>query len=188
MPRKLLQPQVSLTLRLHDPQWVRNVGDDPTDLCAHGRVEFCVDDAVFVRPEDGVWTVSAAGLFLLRSTQADHPLQGATALTRNYLFPCCGFTVFLQQGRLAVPGCPSGADVAVLHEGGRVQLRTATTAADVTAADWRAAVLGFAREVEAFYARSAPKAPAWNVETQEGWAEFWREWRERVQALAVATG
>lgn len=180
-----MPPRVPLTLRLHDPQWVRLSTGDTADLCAHGRVELRVGETVFVQPEDGVWTVSAAGLFLLRSVQADHPLQGKV-LAANHLFPCCGFNVYLNQGSLAVPGCPNGADVAVLHEGGQVRLCTASASAVVTPEAWRAAVLSFAREVEAFYARSAPKAPAPNAEAREGWAEFWREWRERVQALAEA--
>jgi len=174
-----MQPPVPLTLHLHDPQWVRGTADDPSDLCAHGRVELRVGDTVFVRPEDGVWTVSAAGLFLLRSVQADHPLQGKV-LAANNLFPCCGFDVYLYQGKLAVPGCPNGADVAVLHDGGRVRLSTAGASAEVTLEAWRPAVLSFAREVEAFYSRCTPKGPAPEAEAREGWAEFWREWRERV--------
>lgn len=174
-----MQPPVSLTLRLHDPQWIRNAAGDPADLCAHGRVELCVGETVFVRPEDGVWTVSAAGLFLLRSLQADHPLQGRESQSCAYLFPCCGFDVFIHQDRLAVSGCPHGADVAVLHDGGRVRISTANASAEVPLKVWRAAVLSFAREVEAFYARCAPKEPAPEAEARKGWAEFWREWRER---------
>lgn len=182
-----MQHPVSLTLRLHDPQWIRNAADDPADLCAHGRVELRAGETVFVRPEDGVWTVSAAGLFLLRSVQADHPLQGKV-LAANNLFPCCGFDVYLYQGRLAVPGCPAGADVAVLHDGGRVRISAANASAEVPVAAWRAAVLSFVREVEAFYARCTPKELPPEAEAREGWAEFWREWRERVGALEGEAG
>ena len=35
-----------IILRIHEIGWVKGTADDPTDYCAHGRVEFRVNDTV----------------------------------------------------------------------------------------------------------------------------------------------
>lgn len=73
-------------------QWIKGEDDDPDDQCAHGRVLFQINNTTFVKPEDGIWTVSASALYLLRTLSENHTIENPVAET-NFLFPCCGFTV-----------------------------------------------------------------------------------------------
>ena len=77
------------------------IPEDPNDLCAHGTVEFSVDGVLLVTPEDGEWTVSATGLYLLRTLTDDHTPE-ASVCEGNLLFPCCAFSVWPLAGRYAV--------------------------------------------------------------------------------------
>ena len=51
-----------IILRAIQPHWLKNIPDDPKDLCAHGSIEFSIGELEIVRPEDGEWSVSAAAL------------------------------------------------------------------------------------------------------------------------------
>jgi hypothetical protein len=82
--RKLLD--IMITLVAQNLQWIRGVTDDPQDQCAHGQVEFSVNNTEFVKPEDGILTVSAAGLFLLRTLSHNHTSTDSVA-EGNLLFP-----------------------------------------------------------------------------------------------------
>jgi hypothetical protein len=66
--------------------------DDPEDHCVHGRVLFTINNIEFIKPEDGVWTISASALYLLRTITEDHTIENPVSEI-NFLFPCCGFSV-----------------------------------------------------------------------------------------------
>lgn len=174
-----------ITLELVEPGWVRGPEDDPADRCAHGCVRLRVDDVPLVDPEEGQWAVSAAALFLLRTLSASHTAAGSVT-DGNLLFPCCGHALFLapdtRYGFVCV-GCPNGVDVEVAHAAGRVELRRADGRyASVDRDAWHDAVCSFADEVEALYARSAPKVELDEGEDRDAWARFWDEWRSRRRA------
>ena len=80
-----------IRLAVHDLSWVTGRADDPEGQCAHGTVEFSADDRHFVRPEEGELTVSAAGLFLLRSltddNTPDNPIAECTLLFPTVAVP-----------------------------------------------------------------------------------------------------
>ncbi len=61
-----------IKLNAHDLCWIQSTADDPKDQCAHGSVEFSCDGIPIIEPDDGEWTVSAAGLYLLRTITDDH--------------------------------------------------------------------------------------------------------------------
>ena len=66
----------------------------------------------------------------------------------------------------------------------RVVLDDKCALADLKA--WAKAVLGFATQVEAFYAASAPKQTIPDEDTRQGWMAFWMEWTQlkgRIQAI-----
>ena len=43
-----------IKLEVEDLQWINGPIDDPNDLCAHGRVNFQINDTDFVKPSDGI--------------------------------------------------------------------------------------------------------------------------------------
>ena len=166
--------------------WLGGPGDDRHDQCAHGGIELSIDETRFV-PAAGApdeFTVSAAGLFLLRTIEHDHSARHPVA-EASQLFPHCGFSVFAQPGhfRVLVPGCDTGVDPEVEHRNGLVAIRAPGGGdATVTEREWADAVLGFAAAVEAFYEASPARIQFEESREREGWTAFWDEWRDRVEA------
>jgi hypothetical protein len=169
-------PQVEL--RIEDLGWISGPEDDPADHCAHGRVHLRVGSTCFVKPEEGRWSLSATGLYLLRTLDADHMAEASVAET-NWLFPHCGFSVFPHTGKykVVIIGCNVGVDLAILHHDHSVTIRAATGAEEtVPWTQWRDAVVEFTDEVRALYDRSSPKLDLDDEFEEKGWTEFWREW------------
>src|SRR5262245_60215840 len=112
-----------IVLRPLAMQWLH---DSPTDQCAHGEVEFTIDSVAFIAAESSPnVTVSAAGLFLLRTLSHDHR-PGRSVTDGSQLFPCCGFSAFETSGpfEVIVFGCAVGVDLDVIHAPGTVTIRT----------------------------------------------------------------
>ena len=172
-----------LKLRATHLSWINGQVDDPTDQCAHGKVELKVDDSILIEPGEAEFTLSAAGLYLLRTIEDDHTPESSVC-EGNWLFPCCGFDVFADGGRykVACMGCNTGTDIFVRHQGNSVVLSAGERLYTVSLPEWRASVLGFVAQVDAFYAACTPKVnpedPAWSL--------FWDEWHERK--LRAASG
>ena len=171
-----------ITLEALDLQWVHGPEDDPEDQCAHGRVRFELNETVFVTPQDGQWTVSAAALYLLRTLELSHTKDQRVA-EANFLFPCCGFTVWPDEGsRFGVTcmGCLSGIDLEVIHEDDHVRISAEDGRAEtVTLEEWSAAVIRFADQVRGYHDESSPKRQPEDDDDREGWSLFWREWETR---------
>ena len=170
-----------ITLKAHELGWVKGPADDPADQCAHGSVELTVNGTAFIRPRDGEWTVSAAALFLLRTLSFDHS-QEVPISEANFLFPCCGHTVFPFKGKfdVIVQGCCNGIDINVRHKDGKVTLAGSYRNEKVTESEWKEAVLGFATQIRDFYKSCSPKNRIKNDEERKGWELFWQEWEKRV--------
>jgi hypothetical protein len=132
----------------------------------------------FVPDASEVFTVSAAALFMLRTIESDYGLERIDA-SSNYLIPHCGHTAWLcgENGRLEVLGCNDGVDIRVEHVvSGYVRLTSGTLGTDVPEAEWKAAVVGFAEQVKAFYRRSLPKESIDDQFDRQGWSAFWSEY------------
>jgi hypothetical protein len=132
----------------------------------------------FVPDPTEVFTVSAAALFMLRTIESDYGLERINA-SSNYLIPHCGHTAWLcgENEGLEVLGCGDGIDIRVEQlESGLVRLTSGTVTADVPQSEWRAAVVGFAEQVKAFYERSLPKTPIDDQFDRQGWIAFWSEY------------
>lgn len=160
-------------VRLH---WITEVNPDAGDLCAHSPVEFRIGEAIIVAPESGDWTVSAAGLFLLRTLAADHRPDAAVAV---HLFPCCGmsyYAVSLDPPRVDIPGCVSGANCWVRHDHDGVAIEGPDGRVHHIAGDeWRSAVFAFCDAVRKFYDESPARQP-YDQHDADGFATFLAEW------------
>ncbi len=176
-----------------DMSWIDGSADDPDDLCAHGRVRLRVGEVVLVDAGDGGITVSCAAHSMLRTLENEHTPQAPLA-GGNPMFPGCAFNAWpaADGETLERMGCPRGLDVWVEHlPGSRVRLSRDGRVAELDWAEWAAAVVAFARRVEAFYAASSPKVPCEDELERQGWARFWDEWRslmERHAGGSAATG
>jgi hypothetical protein len=166
-----------------DLEWVLGPTDDPADQCAHGSVLFQIDDTVFLQPEDGRWTVSAAGLFLLRTLENDHTDTNPVS-ERNFLFPHCGHAAWLiEDGRFEVlcQGCDTGVNPEVIHTDGAVLIRGEQEQV-VSFQEWKDSVFAFADQVREFYDKCSQKVLPDEGIDREGWAGFWQEWHSRREA------
>jgi hypothetical protein len=145
-------------------------------------VHFAVGESIFVRPEDGRLTLSAAGLFLLRTLSVDHTLDNPVSES-NLLFPCCGHTAWVHEGRFRVlcMGCPNGKNPEVIHQGDSIVVKS-EQAEVLPFMSWKNAVFGFVDEVRTFYDQSLPKTEDLDEHDRAGWAAFWEEWRTRRAA------
>jgi hypothetical protein len=161
-------------------RWINGAAEDPTDLCAHGDVEFRIDQDILLGAHTGRdLTVSAAALYLLRTLSVPHT---RAAPVGDHLFPCCGFAMWdiPSEPDVAMCGCPNGEDFEVLHQvsGEGVIIRAADGREwSVGWPQWRAAVFGFADCVSDFYAACSPKQPS--ADDAAGFAKFRAEWARR---------
>jgi len=113
-----------ITLEAIDMQWIQGRDDDPNDQCAHGRVRFEIDYITFVRPRDGLWTVSAAALYLLRTLEHENIPEHSVCET-NFIFPCCAHACWLMadgEFKLICMGCNDGIDIEVRHVGTSIEI------------------------------------------------------------------
>ena len=123
--------------------------------------------------------MSAAALFLLRTLAGNHT---AGHLVGDQLLPCCGFTMWPEatSDSVLVLGCPNGVDWWVEHRGQQVQLTASGGETVLLSFDaYRAQVLAFADEIEAFYQRIAPKEVPADAQDEEGHELFWLERHRR---------
>jgi hypothetical protein len=167
-----------IVLRPTSLHWINESADDPADLCAHSPIEFRIDGDALVQPSDGVWTVSAAALYLLRTLSQPH--TKAQRIT-EYLFPCCGNGIFDVEGQddVLILGCNSGIDFEVVQVENEVYIRPQSGIAhSVSVSDWSRAVCEFSDAVHAFYTASSPKVPADDFE-QRSYRKFLSEWSRR---------
>lgn len=170
----------SVILRPVKLSWLHGAADDPTDLCVHARVDFRIGDHVLVDAErDLEVTVSAAGLYLMRTLERDHTRKSPVG---DHLFPCCGFTLYEEAGSLDVViiGCPNGVDFEVTYAAGddRVLVRAMSGREwEVARQDWRSAVFSFADAVSNFVATASPKTTS--VDDAAGFRKFLTEWERR---------
>ncbi len=172
-----------ITLQAINLRWMSDGDGSRNDQCAHGLCSFMADDVKFVVPDDGEWTLSATALYLLRTLEFNHQVEAKVAES-NFLFPCCAFTAWVDNGKFPVVccGCPSGLDVWVKHQGDEIELSSDKGTCIVSRKDWTNAVTQFADQITSFYAENAPKEHIVDDGDREGWAAFWNEYNQRRSA------
>jgi len=178
-----------IRLLVRDFQWIKGMNDDPGDQCAHGRVILNVNDTEFVKPEDGIWTISASALYLLRTLSENHTAENSVAES-NFLFPCCGFKVWQIGNRFKVicMGCNNGIDLEIIHQEDMVTISSSVSSETVSKSEWTSAVLDFTDSVRKFYRSSLPKVAIEDEFDNQGWAAFWQEWDERYHLATALSG
>jgi hypothetical protein len=171
---------MTLVLRPVDLHWLDRTNDDPSDLCAHGSLEFRIGGDDLAEGAAGEeWTVSAAALYLLRTLSIPHTKESPVG---DHLFPCCGFAMYDVAGEedVEVCGCPNGLDFQILHsaDGSGVVVRSEDGREwAVAREDWARAVFGFVDTVSTFYAMSPERQPS--TEDAPGFRKFQAEWARR---------
>lgn len=154
--------------------------DIQSDLCAHGKVIVEIgDEKIAGVLEDENWTLSATGLFLLRTLERNHTKENPVG---EHLLPCCGhFLVFTSEmEEVYVGGCPNGIDWEVIHENDTIKLITANNKETVVPFDlYKLEVLQFVDQVELFYKSSSEKKIPEDELDRNGYLAFWKEWNTR---------
>jgi hypothetical protein len=156
--------------------WIDGPEDDPGDQCCHGKVRVAIGDECF----ESSATLSATGLFLLRTLTEDHVLVGDSS-NGGQMLPCCGHFMLAEPDKQSVMicGCSLGIDWSVVHEGDEVVLGTTSGAtARVPQGEYRDVVERFAEHIEELYRSCLPKDRKEEPE-QSGYEAFWNEWRRR---------
>ena len=171
---------LAIELRAQDLRWVTDKPDDHADQCLHGAIYFSIDGTAMILPEDGEWTLSAAGLFLLRTLEHDHT-EELPVTEGNFLIPCCGFTPWDCGDRFEVlcQGCNTGIDFWITHTGDNVTIRFKDCEYLIPLATWRLTVFQFVDQVERYYRSCSAKDWLDDKEDCKGWAAFWHEWSTR---------
>lgn len=176
-----------IKLQITEPHWINDSPDDSQDQCSHGRIQFSVNSVIYVNNEDGDWTTSASGLFLLRTVEEDHTKENPVS-GDNFLIPCCGFSIWPTDNiryPCSVVGCNTGLDIEVRHENTKVHLKMNEKKSIFDNRDWAIAVLGFVEQVESFYGNCSPKVIIEDDLDRKGWRTFWNEWRQRKEKIGI---
>ena len=168
--------QNNIILKISNLHWLATGKEVLDDLCAHGSVEFAVNNTTFLTPPDNDLTVSATALFLLRTLEKSHT-PSASVCEHNMLFAHCGHSMWYDDGNFSLTGCNKWFDPQVLRHADLITITGGSGQEEtVTAEEWKNAVYAFADEVKAFYAKANQKnIPKENFE-KAGYEFFWKEW------------
>ena len=160
------------TIDATDLHWLEGIED--TDLCLHGLGIATIGE----RTVQYDCTVSATGLYLLKSLTEDHILY-----EDNQMLPCCGHFLIPDEKRenVYISGCPNGEDWTIRHVAGAVELILPDGyCVTVPMADYRREVLAFVQKIQNFYdthPRTLPK-DEWD---RNAYLTFWKEWHRRKE-------
>lgn len=153
--------------KIIEKYWIDKTSNDPEDLCAHGRVEVVFNNETIVEEV----TISAAGLYLLRSLSDGHIDQFEN------LFPCCGFSMYPNEDKtkVIISGCSNGLNYDIRHLDNMIIITNKSKeSVSITYADYKNNILSFVNEVENFYLQSNSKIVS--SEDIDGYDSFWNEW------------
>lgn len=97
-------------IRILDQYWISKDPKDESDLCSHGVIRLEIGNEIISDSSDVDWTVSTAGLMLLRSLNSDHSVEDTYPMIQH-----CG--------QLGMIGCPISIDWSVTHSDNTVTIR-----------------------------------------------------------------
>ena len=128
--------------------------------------------------ESGSWTLSATGLYLLRSLEQDCEIGQFS----NQLVPCCGhFMVPDEKGGndVLIMGCPNGIDWKIRHSNGAVIFESEKGAEGrLLFTEYKSLVFNFISEIEDFYGDPTDKIIPDEEFDRSGFYQFCAEWNE----------
>ena len=123
------------------------------DFCIHGRIVFRIGDALLA--DEDKMCVSASSYRFLHTLFENH-FEGG----EEFLIPRSGHMMIPSEDKKSVRifGCPNGVDFTVIREGESVAVITADRAEyRLPFAEYRDAVLSFAKQTADFYRSSPPR-------------------------------
>ncbi len=141
------------------------------DYCVHGNVVFKIGDALL--SDDTEWCVSASAYRFLHTIFENH-FMGA----EDFLIPCCGHTMIPAEDKSSVNivGCSNGIDFNIIHQQEFIIIETAeNTKYQVPFAEYKNAVLAFAKQVMEFYESNPPREFEDDFD-KDGYSTFVTEW------------
>jgi len=168
----MTKPQFEIrVLRQH---WIQDDGKyDPLDLCSHGEIFIRIGERTLSDSENGAWTLTACGLFLMRSLVQNCELEEF----ENFMVPCCGNTLIANDPQVVVLGCDTGIDWKTQHVNETIHITTDRgSTAEIPFSEYKVMVKKFVDEVEEFYGDPSLKEPENEID-KEGFVQFWNEWK-----------
>ena len=152
------------------------------DCCIHGKVVFKIEDKLL--SDETEWCISASAYRFLHTLFENH-FMGA----EDFLIPCCGHTMIPTEDKTSVNiwGCNNGIDFNIIHEQENISILTAdNTEHQVPFADYKKAVLSFAKQVMDFYKSNPPRKFEDDFD-KNGYSAFVTEWYSLYdKAVALA--
>ncbi|WP_105620076.1 hypothetical protein [Vallitalea okinawensis] len=124
--------------------WIDEQQDNPDDLCLHGDLEVKIGEECYTES----CTVSATGLYLLKSITEEHILGEDLQM-----LPCCGYFLIANEDltEVNISGCSNGLDWTILHKDNYVLLITKSGAeTKIRLSNYKEKVFDFADEIERY--------------------------------------
>lgn len=141
------------------------------DCCIHGKVIFKIGESLL--SDEKEWCVSASAYRFLHTLFENH-FMGA----EDFLIPCCGHTMIPSedQDSVNIIGCNNGIDFNIIHKQENIIIVTAdNTEYQVPFADYKNAVISFAKQVMDFYKSNPPREFEDDFD-KDGYSSFVTEW------------
>ncbi len=144
--------------------------DRAFDTCIHGKIVFSINGTSL--SQDDEWCVSASAYRFLHTLTKDHKSGN-----EDFLIPCCGHFMIPSDDKTSVTiiGCSNGIDFDVIHNSGKVTVRSEAGDLTVPFSEYKAAVSSFADQVEAFFEKS-PERRFNSDFDRDGFEAFRNEW------------
>ncbi len=156
--------------------WIDKIPNNVTDLCSHGLLSIKVNDVIITGEHDKDWTLSTAGLTLLRT------------LNNNFISENNHYPLIQHCGQLGMIGCPIHITWDVFHNEENVVLKNfekllTTNENDVISfknleitlpiIKYRREVVRFADSIKNFFIKA--KKEILDNYTQNEYESFWNE-------------
>jgi hypothetical protein len=164
-------------IQILNMHWIgKDKPDDGTDLCLHGQVLVRIKDEILSNADSGSWTISATGLYLLRTLTDDYQPDDFS----SQLLPHCGFSIYANgNAPVDIIGCPIGVDWTIKHtsDGQVKHISEKGSVAQIAEKEYRSFVFRFADRVESYYESARLRQMPNDEIAREGYLAFWREWK-----------
>lgn len=170
--------QTDFEIKILRQHWISDDGKyDPADHCSHGEVFVRIGEEVISERESGLWTLSAMGLYLLRSLDSKYVHDAEN----NPFVPCCGFSLYpdeVNPRKVHIIGCPNGYNWNIRYEDDSVLFESEKgSKGRLSMESYKSLVRNLVSEIEGFYGNPAHKTLPEDAYDRKGFLQFWAEWR-----------